>query len=86
MQSTTFCDGDTVWGADKEELGVIDSMMPFFIVIEQFLRILPLRTSTTWALVRRYDEGAARSQGLMAEGATIVNICASVLFWGGGID
>lgn len=56
------------------ELGVMDSMMPFFIVIEVFVRIVPLRTSTTLAFVRRLDEGAARSQGLMASGATIVNI------------
>lgn len=54
LQSMTFCDGDDVWGAVEEgELGVMDSMIPFFIVMEEFLRIVPLRTSTMLALVRR---------------------------------
>lgn len=55
LQSITFWDEEEEEdsGAAEVELGVMDSMMPFLIVTEEFLRIVPLRTSTTLALMRR---------------------------------
>lgn len=51
LQSMIFC-VDDFWVTFEGELGMTDSMMPLFIVTEQFLRIVPFSTSTTLALVR----------------------------------
>lgn len=52
LQSITFCD-DGLGVVVEVELGVMDSIVPFLMVIEESLRIVPLRTSTTFALMRR---------------------------------